>query len=334
MNSSDYSWNLTHPAAIEINRSGALTEQQALLLRRFTPLPAIGCVVYLFVLGLAVIPFWFLLREPYVPQFVLLLYTLVFGGITLLILGYTFLYAGKAWIDRQDVRQGKVVGGYGEVIRTSRGYVARVADGKLRTLVQKVDLLPGKYYFYYLPRSRFLLSAESLEANPILGALELRQDLGRRFRFSEEELILNRNGRLSTQQRLKLFLQAVFFSLLFAIIAIVGPLMIYGIIRNENFKFFSIQVGLLVLLLLAFLGWVGWSCVPRLLDAFMGTNQIVVGPVQMQYRGSGRSSQLYYIVNGLEFQVNFKDYYSLVEGLIYQVHYTRWSKRIISIEPV
>jgi hypothetical protein len=110
--------------------------------------------------------------------------------------------------------------------------------------------------------------------------------------------------------------------------------MIYGIIRNENFEFFSIQVGLLVFLLLAFLGWVGWSCVPRLLDAFMGTNQIVVGPVQMQYRGSGRSSQLYYIVNGLEFQVNFKDYYSLVEGLIYQVHYTRWSKRIISIEPV
>jgi hypothetical protein len=118
------------------------------------------------------------------------------------------------------------------------------------------------------------------------------------------------------------------------ILEIIAPLQILAIKNNQNFPFFSTKPPVFKLIYLAFLVGVGWPFLPRVVETLLGENKIIVGAVTLQYRGSGRSSRLYYIVNNLELQVGFNDYYNLVEGLVYQVHYTRWSKRIVSIEPV
>lgn len=330
----DYTWDFTDQNTIDLNRAGQMTPRQQDLLQRFTPSPYTGCF-YIFILApLFAGPLW-ISTQAGLPSFVLPLFLLIFWGLGLLILGYGLFFGWRAWNTRQEIRDGKIVGGHGQVFRTSKGYNARVGKKMLRTFaLNKVDLLPGNYYFFFLPRSGFLLSAESLEANDLLGAAELTKDLGSHFHFNDNDLNLNQTGHLSGRQRFRLLLQASFFGFLLLILLIVGPLFIYLILQNEDFDLLSIQTGGMVLLFLAFVGWVGHSFLPRVIDAVLGTSRTITGPVQPQYRSAGRSTELYYVVSGQSFKVGLNDYFALIEGLIYHVHYTRWSKRIMSIEAV
>lgn len=333
MKTADFSWNLTEPETIRLNRQGQLSERQRELLYRHTPWPVAAGLIYLFLLGLVTVPFWWPFEER-LPSFVLPLYIVIFGFGALLTISYGFFYGWRAVVDRQDVRQGKIVGGYGEVTKSGQGYVAQVQGVKLRTLLRKVDLLPGRYYFYYLPRSRFLLSAEAQAVDAASGSAELQQHLGQRFKFDEQTLVLNRTGQVSGRQRVRLLGEAAVYGVFLVGLVSLTPFMIYNALRSETFELFSFQSACLAFLLFGGIGWLAWMFLPRLVDAAQGKSLAAVGPVQLHYEGSGRSYQLYYLINDLKLPVAAKDYYTVVEGVTYKVHYTRWARKILSIEPV
>jgi hypothetical protein len=58
MKTADFSWDLTEPETIRLNRQGQLSERQRELLYRHSPWPIAIGLVYLFLLVLVTGPFW------------------------------------------------------------------------------------------------------------------------------------------------------------------------------------------------------------------------------------------------------------------------------------
>jgi hypothetical protein len=145
---------------------------------------------------------------------------------------------------------------------------------------------------------------------------------------------LNRTGQLSGRQRVKLLGEAAVYGIFLVGLVTLTPFLVYNAFQSDEFVLFSFQTACLAFLLFGSMGWLAWMSLPRLVEAAQGKSLVAVGPVQLHYEGSGRSHQLYYLINDLKLPVSYKDYYTVVEGLTYRVHYTRWSKKILSIEPI
>ena len=348
---------LTDPDMIALNRLGIITPEQQNFLRFYVPWPFWGCLGWFFLVGLFLVPFWWPGSEQ-LPAFMLPLYVMIFGGGAMLT---TVMYGWHAWKSlrqRQEIQNGPVVWADGEVVAHGGRFEVLTPDGALKSPIQKIALIPGPYRFYYLPRSRFLLSAESLA--PIIIEMDEHaaatvthpltpnpgnalSTLMQTFRFNENDLGRNREGRLTGRQQLRLLWSASFYAGFFLMVCLIAGLFAAANLLNlspeptpeivESGLAQAWQMFCLAAFGLFAFGWPLWNLVTRLIDILRGQVQMVSGPIHFQVRG-GRGTTSYYVVRGKEFQVSPYAYYSFIEGMNYHLYYTPLAKEIASLEPV
>lgn len=229
---------LTDPDVIALNRQGIIPPEQQQVLRFYVPWPFWGCFSWFILVGLLLVPFWWPGSEQ-LPDFMMPLYVMIFGGGAFLT---TVMFGWQVWKSlrqRQEIQRGPVVWADGEVVAQGGRFEVLIADGRLKSPTYKIALIPGRYRFYFLPRSKFLLSAESLEpvqitvgedaaaiiAHPLTpdptNALDtLRQT----FRFNENDLARNREGRLTGRQQLRILWKASFYVGFFLMVCLIAGL--------------------------------------------------------------------------------------------------------------
>ena len=348
---------LTDPDVIALNQEGIITPEQQQILRFYVHWPLWGCFGWFILVALLLVPFWWPGSEQ-LPAFMMPLYLLIFGGGAFLT---TAMFGWQVWRSvrhRQEIKNGPVVWADGEVVASGGRFEALIPRGRLKSPAYKIALIPGPYRFYYLPRSRFLLSAESLapvevtmgEGAAAVIAHPLTPDpssalptLMQTFHFNLDDLAQNQAGRLSIRQRFRLLLNMAFYGAIFVVVSFIAGLFVVG--RQLNWfptEATGAELPLLTqlwqfvclgsLILFAF-AWPLWNMGTRLIDFGLGQVHVVSGPIRYDVRSSGRSSTSYYIVQGKEFQVSPSAYYSFIEGLNYHVYYTPRAKEITSLEP-
>lgn len=347
---------LTDPDVIALNRQGIIPPEQQQVLRFYVPWPFWGCFSWFILVGLLLVPFWWPGSEQ-LPDFMMPLYVMIFGGGAFLT---TVMFGWQVWKSlrqRQEIQRGPVVWADGEVVAQGGRFEVLIADGRLKSPTYKIALIPGRYRFYFLPRSKFLLSAESLEpvqitvgedaaaiiAHPLTpdptNALDtLRQT----FRFNENDLARNREGRLTGRQQLRILWKASFYVGFFLMVCLIAGLFAAANLLNlsptpppeivESGLAQAWQMFCLAAFGLFAFGWPLWNIGTRFLDIVSGRVRVVSGPIHFSVRG-GRNSTCYYIVQGKEFQVSPHAYYSFIENMTYRVYYTPFSKEIVSLEP-
>lgn len=332
MNLSDYTWDLTDAATVAQNQQGQLTSRQQTLLLQMTPWPVFGCLFYAVLFALITSPFWWP-YEASLPTFMMPLYIAIFGSGGLLIVVSALWQLWQAVVQRQEFQHGQIVQATGAVRATRRGYAAYAAGVKLRAHLRKVDLLPGAYHFYYFPRSRYLLSAQPLDPDVSAGQANLQQNLGRTFRFNDNDLTANRAGQLSARQRLRLLWPLGGYSLLLMGLVTFAITMVVRVTTTEGRATWQ-DVSIVGLVLVVALGWAAHNLVMLIMDLLWGQMKTAVGRVHVHTRSHGRGVHFYYVVDGIELSVKASAYYALVDGLQYRVYYTSRSKTLMSIEPV
>jgi hypothetical protein len=384
----DYA-TLTNPASVAANRAGVLSdEQRRALERRSARLPVAAVVVVLmigigfilpFLIGLGIIGVGPDNQISPVCAAPVALIGLGVLSLVFVIPAYTRRWSGRI---REDMAAGVVEQDEGEVTFTPRGYEARLNPRPLQMtpVIGPIDrplppsivpLPPGRYRFYYLPRSRTLLSAEPLipaQEDPVFapappapdplaglsgyvpspppfphtvlasaipvrgeGLAALQAALAEGNRFTMEELAANREGRLTGRQARRLL----------ALLPIVVPFGLLfvavgvGMLRAWKFQ------GLLQVFSIAFaLAFLAGGVMPlmlglrRLLDALARRVVSVDGAVKAELDSSGDSSTYSYRVGTMKFQVRPRAYPALVSGMAYRIYYTPLSRTLVSIEPL
>lgn len=348
---------LTDPDVIALNQKGIITPEQQQILRFYVPWPFAGCLVWFFLVALLLVPFWWPGSEQ-LPTFMMPLYLLIFGGGAFLTTVMSGWQAWRSLRHRQEIKNGPVVWADGEVVASGGRFEALLPRGRLKSPAFKIALIPGPYRFYYLPRSQFLLSAESLAPVEVTigegAAATLSHPLTpdpssalptlmQTFRFNLDDLTQNQAGRLSIRQRLRLLLGMAFYGAILLIVCAVAGLFVAARwlnwlpteITSPNLPLLT-QIWQIVCLgsiaVFAFV-WPLWNIATRLIDFVLGQVQVVSGPIHYEVRSSGRSTTCYYIIQGQKFEVSPSAYYSFIEGLNYHLYYTPRAKEIASLEP-
>jgi hypothetical protein len=222
-----------------------------------------------------------------------------------------------------------------------KGFIARVGEDELILSAsnEASGLLPGvRYNFYYLPESRFVLSAEQLgEISSGQVRLALTDILAQANGFSPEDLQANKNGEVTQAQRIGGLKKLVPGLLIMVVTLVVGFLII--------FPFFSSSRSNSNLLPIIFIGGflaifaaIGFSIV---LNAFLDLSATAPESVEgeghkiTRRKSSGRSSRTvyYYVIGGQEFEVSQKAFPALLDGFTYQAFFMPRTKRLVAIEP-
>lgn len=347
----------TDPDVIALNQQGIIAPEQQEILRFYVPWPFWGCLMWFFLVALILVPFWWPGAEQ-LPAFMMPLYVMIFGGGALLTTGMFGWQTWKSLRQRWEIQHGPVVWADGEVVAQGGRFEVLIADGRLKNPAHKIALIPGRYRFYFLPRSKFLLSAESLE--PV--QIEMAEDaaaiithpltpnpdnalstLMQTFRFNENDLQQNRAGRLTGRQQLRiLWRTSSYVAFLLVVCFVAGIYAAASLLGWAPEQPSEITQSLLVqawqtfclasLTLFAF-GYPLWNIGTRFIDILRGQVKSISGPIHFKVRG-GRGATCYYVIQGKEFQVAPHAYYSFIENMTYRVYYTPLSKEIVSLEPV
>lgn len=285
--------------------------------------------------------------------FICLAMLLAFGAI----IGSGFI---RTRTQSRDLAEVNILSAEGEVTWKNNRYVAITVDKRRLKAplddwnINELDLLPGRYRFYYLGRVRWILSAEKLsgELSDLLPALEWA------FRFIPEDLEANRRGEL-TERQAKILRRDVIlglyddpfsqFSTIWAVMGL-GVLVLIAFIASWSILTWSF-LALIYLLFIA--GWrLLWLRNPRrplsadlaekrieqvdglkrttttknVLDSKTGrrrevTKNWVYAPKIKQYFKPGR--------RGAGFRALVKR-----SGVDYRAYYTPHSKDLVSLEPI
>lgn len=347
---------LTDPDVIALNRQGIIAPEQQQILRFYVPWPFWGCLMWFFLVALILVPFWWPGSEQ-LPALMMPLYVMIFGGGALLT---TVMFGWQTWKSlrqRQEIQHGPVVWADGEVVAQGGRFEVLIADGRLKSPTHKIALIPGQYRFYFLPRSKFLLSAESLEPvqiavtedaaaiiahpltpNPTNSLATLMQT----FRFNENDLQQNWTGRLTGRQQWRVLLSVGSYAVILLAVCFVAGIYaaasLWGVIPEQTTEVTSSvpvqawQTFCLASLGLFAFGYPLWNIGTRFIDILRGQVKSISGPIHFKVRG-GRGTTSYYVIQGQEFQVAPHAYYSFIENMTYRVYYTPLSKEIVSLEP-
>lgn len=332
MNLSEYGWPLTDPHIVSSNRDGRFMPQQQTVLIMHAPSPFWSWLFALFLLALTLSPFLFVIREG-VPPMIWLLYIPIFGGMSLLIIGSAFVYTRRSNRLRHELKHGPIAHSPGRVTWDGRQYVATVPGKQLKGATGKLDLLPGDYHFYFLPHSGFLLSAEPLAVDQVQGQAQVSQNLAQTFSAKAGDFPLNRTGRLTGRQRMRL----LWYSIGYALLALLCVLFIVGAyfgFRAGNEEMSPWLAGCYLLFGIAIIIYAFSLTATRLLDALAGRCHTVTGRVEIVTRTAGRSVTMHYLVQGIELNVPHKAYFTTVQGIPYHVYYAPRSKIVVAVEPV
>jgi hypothetical protein len=233
---------------------------------------------------------------------------------------------------RQEMTAYEIVQSDGEVRWIGDIYAAFVDGQRLKPVYPRLDLHPGRYQFCYLYRSQWLLSAELLmPGDNFDAAVEMQRVLAVTNRFCMDDLQANHQEHMTTRQRFRLWLPAP-HSAPFSrntVDARRSPQVYYGVI---------ISIGLLLLL--------GWRGIPLIfvalflifrltvfLDTLTGHVEVVEGHGQRE-KPHSRYDGYRYLLGGLRFRVSGQAYNAFVVGQRYRAYYARYSKKLLSIEPL
>jgi hypothetical protein len=335
--------NLLNPEDVEANRRGEITPAQSERLNAMA-LGRQGCgalIAPFFILG--IISFvmltslldssgigWFSLLPVAILIFVLLGYS---KGIYSWWRNTTHLKADRA---NGVVRSGVGALGYSP----KNGYSARVneEDLILSAAHDSSSLLPGvRYNFYYLPESRFVLSAEQLgEVSSGQVRQALTEILAQANGFTLDDLKANQNGEVTDAQRWTGIKKVIPGVILMGISFIVGLIFLYPIIADLDFS--SNLVPLLIAGgFLAIFVAIGFSmALNAVLDFSASEPEEAEGEGRKitRRKSSGRSSRTvyYYSIGGREFEVPQKAYPALVEGINYRAYFMPRSRRLLTLE--
>jgi hypothetical protein len=328
---------LNDPTTIDANRYGQLTPYQR---QRLKPPSLVGPLVGLAGAIVLLIPLgWLLLfvvgnvfpsegNSPFaVPT--LLGATLTFLVLEMpLLLVSLFSLQGRLNL-RRDLAEGSIAQADGEVLfSNSAGYHARVFGQTLAALDgdRTLSLAPGLYRFYYLPRSRRILSAErQMLFEPGGPKAGLREALSRANNFRMDELDTNRQGGLSARQRFRV-MRGLAFLLVILVALVVGAAWQFPLLLR--YSPWGFLIGGLILFGLLVATYQRW------LDLLEGRAAMLEGFVQATEHSSEDSNTYYYELDKERFTVTSAAYRALIPGERYRLYYLPHSKKLLSIEPV
>jgi len=339
-----YSANLLNPDDVDANRRGEITPAQNDRLNALA-FGRQGCGTFVAPMAVLSIIFFFLITSLLNSGGITLFFLLPLGFLLVIILGLSkglFGWWRNSAKLKADRANGIVPSGVGELkFIPKKGFVANVGE-EILILSASNDasgLMPGvRYNFYYLPESRFVLSAEQLgEISTGQVCLAVSDILARANDFSAEDLQTNQNGEVTTSQR-TVGLKKMIPGLVFMGIALVfGILFLYPLLSNSKLSSNLVPI-LFIGGFLATFTAVGFSMV---LNAFLDLNasapELVegVGQKTSRRKSSGRSSRTvyYYIIGSQEFEVPQKAYPAMLDGLTYKAYFMPRTKRLLTIEP-
>jgi hypothetical protein len=324
-------------ASIDANRYGQFTPWQR---QHLKPPSLVGSVIVLALVEAFMMSLGLLLLARFVGEalsgngqlFVGLIFLGIFAFFLLaflpLLLASLKSLHGKVRL-RRDLLEGYIAQEDGQVVFAgSSGYVARVSGQPLRSLngSKSVGLAPGAYHFYYLPRSRRVLSAErQTHLEPDSPQAGLLLALAQAHGFRLEELDANRQGLVSSRQRSRLVRGLLFLFVVMLALVVVSIWQVDLLLQNSPWGFLVLGGFLALLLIATYRRW---------LDLLEGRVAMVEGFVQRVEESSDDSSSYYYVVGKQRFSVNSAAYVALVPGERYHLYYLPHSKKLVSVEPL
>jgi hypothetical protein len=337
--------NLLNPDDAEVNRRGEITPAQNTRLNAMSlGGQGFGTIIWpLVILGFI----FFIIFSSSLDSGGLNFYALIpIAFLVIVILGYSkgiYRWWRNSTNLKADRANGIVRSGVGELnFVPKKGFIALVGGEEL-ILSGSNDasgLLPGvRYNIYYLPESRFVLSAEQLgEISSGQVRLSLTTILAQANGFTPEELQSNQNGEITQSQRMAGLKKLVPGLILMGFAFVFGIIIIYPLLANSNLKSNYIPL-IFVGAFLAIFASIGFSMVLNaFLDFNTSTPEVVEGVGQKisRRKSSGRSSRTvyYYIISGVEFEVPQKAFPALLEGFSYKAYYMPRTKRLLTIEPI
>lgn len=331
-----YRKNILDMEAYATNRRGEVTPLQRAMLNRQVMQQIVSACGFM-LLGAAA-PLYFVAATIFGGQDTAGLepiWLLVFG--VTLIVGVPGIVHGVRLLKlvsaaRQEMADNEIVQGDGEVRWVGDIYAAFADGQRLKSIYPRLGLRPSRYQFCYLRRSQWLLSAELLlPSDKVDAAVEMQRVLAVTNRFCMDDLQANRAGHMTTRQRFRLWLPAPHsapYNRRFADPER-SPQVFYGTI---------ISIGLLVLLglrgiPLIFLTLFLIFRLTVLIDNLTGHVEMVEGRGQRE-KPHSRYDGYQYVLGGLRFRVSGQAYNALIVGQRYRIYYARYSKKLLSIEPV
>jgi hypothetical protein len=316
---------------LSLNRNGRIALSQA---KQIESIPGrrllLNSIVFgglaIFFVGLGLFLSLLPPRSPGNSAFVPLL---IMGGVGLIMFIGLSKYVWDWWRVKQDVSEGRVMQGAGEVQWKGSRYRATV-EGRSLQFVERA-LEPGRYQFYYLPRTGYILSAESLgHADP---NQSLQSVLNTVFRFDPNDLILNRQGQLGESQvsrlQKEMWTYAIIGGVMVSVFTLV-PLSVIFLARNQSSVWIPILMFLgadvIVALVFAFMAWRVWRDLSdRRVERLNG--------MMRKYMVRHNKSSTYYIAIGdKKFSVGIPQYNSVIEGRVYYLYYVPRSSVVVGIE--
>jgi hypothetical protein len=333
-------YTLTDPDVIAANRMGEITPEQHARLGSLR-LDSLILPVIVLIIGLAfcifgiaaLVTLWPYLASE--PAFVWIFFTLMIlvGSVASV---FALLYTVRRILARHEWLTERIEQAESQITWSGQNYIAEVEGRRLKP-AGRLNLLPGNYRFFYLPRAGWLLSAERLATGEQQTLPDLRNILAHANGSSLEAIADNRRGRLADAQ-VRPLLHLVARCFLESLI-LIGIAAIFA-------STFPGSHGPSTVIILVTSGTIGTLSLYSLLRAIriiadIWTKQIAVteGLVRKTFREHmsrtwRKHRTYYYQVNNLKFEVSQRGYNVLIVGLPYRLYYAPRSKRMVGIEPL
>jgi membrane protein YdbS with pleckstrin-like domain len=302
-------------------------EQRALIKKTANP---ISCIV-IFMLFLV-----FALIATYAISYLIygnMLIVALVAGVGIVALLYVLIngYRRMRTLE-EDFESGQLGYGHGQVLFSNNRLIARINDQTLR-VSGDLNLLPGVYQFYYLPKTYWLLAArpEALQ-NPAEVASDSQESLleilMKLHHFSLADLEANRSLKPSLNQLAirKKRCQLYFLGILVCLV--IAAFIIY--FGRSNASITMLGYIALFISLIFVLGL--FSSARYLRSPGVYRHQGILKKTSTHFQ---KDRRYYYKIAGASIQVSQADYNAIIEGIEYTVYSTApKGGELLSIEPV
>ncbi len=324
---------LTDPDSILANKQGTLTIMQRDLLHLTSGLTfwytfgsavvIIGIVAWATTKQMADLP----ANAPPIPAYYWIAIAIGIGT-PLLYLGWQMVRSARV---RHELDSGYIPSEEGRVEWTGSHYRIVASVNWLRSIYGPIDVLPGRYQFYLLPGSRYLLSADPLDT-PEMSRAALTDVLGRVFKFTPDDLAANREGRIAPAQATRFRSSAIQTGLLAAVFL---AILVGAAVLAVTFPsaWYLAAFGMWFLICLFVLPSMIHYSIDRLRESHDQV-AMVQGPGEKTFRSRRAAVIKSYLINDQRFDVSGHAYNAMVDGEMYRVYYTPRTKTILSIEAI
>lgn len=239
---------------------------------------------------------------------------------------------------RADRQSGQIRQAIGELGFGKSGYLAQAGERQLflPSYGDAGGLLPGaRYNFYYFDESGLVLSAEALggisEAAVRAG---LNRILAEANRYTLDDMAANQRGEIASGQRWRLVLKilgGLGLGLLF--VGMAAGVTVASFSTGDSLPWPAVIVFVVILGIIVSIG--GAMALRGFLDLNTPPDYVEGrGATHTERRSSGRSSRTvyFYDIGEMKFEVPFRAYQALMEGLTYRAYFSPHSKMLLSLE--